>query len=148
MRLIILLRVMRTTAAAAGALWAALSLGVLGCGDDEPEPISGPAKEVAGVVQTFERALRARDYERICRRLYARATARAAGGKRCAARQRKLARRLRDPRIRVESITIRGNAAAVDVVTTARKQPEVREKMQLVRERGRYRIASLGEPGD
>jgi hypothetical protein len=48
------------------------------------------------------------------------------------------------PRIRIDAIEVAGNSATARVHTTAAGQSSVADTIRLVRERGRFRIASLG----
>lgn len=126
-----------------------LLLGVLaaGCGgggSGPPKPISGPAKEVAQVVERLESATAKRDYVTICDDLLAGSTRQQAGGSECSAVLAARARGIRRPRIAIEGITIGGSQALVRVRTTAVGQAPVEDTIRLVREHGRYRIASLG----
>jgi hypothetical protein len=50
---------------------------------------------------------------------------------------------VRNPRIRVEAISLQGSRAQVRVVTTAARQAPARDVIVLVRERGAYRVDGL-----
>jgi hypothetical protein len=118
-----------------------------GCGGAEsgkPKPISGPAKQVAGVIQRLEKATAQRDFTTICDDLLASATRRQAGGADCADVLGQRARGVRRPRIRIRSIEIQGNQAVVRVRTTATGQAATGDVIRLVRENGRFRVLSLG----
>ena len=61
-------------------------LAPVGCslgGDDEPKPVSGPAKEVAAAVEQFEHAVARRDFKTICDELFTATARQRAGGCRC-----------------------------------------------------------------
>jgi hypothetical protein len=118
-----------------------------GCGGAEsgkPKPISGPAKQVAGVIQRLEKATAQRDFTTICDDLLASATRRQAGGADCADVLGQRARGVRRPRIRIRSIEIQGNQAVVRVRTTATGQAATGDVIRLVRENGGFRVLSLG----
>jgi hypothetical protein len=51
---------------------------------------------------------------------------------------------VRRPRIVIRSIDVSGNAALARVRTTATGQAATNDVIRLVRERGRFRISSLG----
>jgi hypothetical protein len=140
---IILLAVMRaaplTTPLCAWALAAAAGCG----GSSAPKPISGAPARVAVAVQALERATARGDFEEVCDELMTARARRLSGGRDCAERLRRAAARLRDPRIRIDRIEVEGEQASVRVTTTARGQGPVTETLELVRERGRFRIASL-----
>ena len=140
---IILIRVKHALVAAG----AALALAVAGCGGaDEPPPITGPAKEAAATIDAFERAARRRDFRTICNELLAAEARRQSGGRHCPARLRRRARRLRQPRVEVLEIDVRGrDAASVRVRARAAGDPARVDTVELVREVGRFRIASLAD---
>jgi hypothetical protein len=124
-----------------------LVLVLSGCGGNgKPKPISGPAKEAASVVQALEKATARRDFRAICDRLLTASERRQAGGSDCPRLMAQRAQGLQHPRIRIRGIEIaRGNAAAlVSVQTTAVGQAPAGDVIRLVREGGRFRIASLG----
>jgi hypothetical protein len=124
-----------------------LCVPVAGCGGGgtgKPEPISGPAKEVATVVQRLEKATAQRDFTTICDDLLAVATRRQAGGSDCPDVLDQRARGVRRPRIRIQAIQVKGNQAAVRVRTTAAGQDPVGDVIRLIRENGRFRVLSLG----
>jgi hypothetical protein len=134
---------------ASAALLAVLLLVVAGCRGDDDSPerrraVSATAREVATVVQALERATAAGDWDRICSDLFAGAVRAQAGGRGCPEMLARTARGVRDPRIEIEEVAVRGRRASVRVVTTAAGQARVRETLQLVREDGSWRIAALG----
>jgi hypothetical protein len=118
-----------------------------GCGGGKnpaPKPISGPAKEVADVVQRLQTATARRDFATICDDLLASATRRQAGGPDCARVLGERASDVRRPRIAIQAIEVDGARAQARVRTTARGQAAVIDVLRLVREDGRFRISSLG----
>ena len=123
-----------------------LCLLAAGCGggnDGKPKAISGPAKDVAETIQQFEKATAARDFTMICDQLLASASRRQAGGEQCPDVLDQRARGVRRPRIRIVAIEVQGNRAQARVRTTAAGQASVPNVIRLVREQGRFRIASL-----
>jgi hypothetical protein len=125
-----------------------LCLVIAGCGgggSGKPEPITGPAKDVAEVVARLQKATAEQDFTTICDDLLAAATRRQAGGDQCPDVLGQRARGVRHPRIRIQSIEIRGNDAFVRVRTTATGQAPTNDVIRLVREDGRYRVFSLGK---
>lgn len=122
-----------------------LAAGCGGGGDSRPKPISGPPKEVADTVKAFEAATEAKEFARICRDLFTRRIVEEVGGSReCPRFLRRNAEGLEEARILITNIRVRGGNATVDAVTTAEGQAPVRDTIQLLRERGRFRIAALG----
>lgn len=129
--------------------WALPAVCVLaaGCGGSKnaaPKPISGPAKEVAEVVQRLETATARQDFATICDDLLASATRRQAGGADCERVLGERASDVRRPRIAIQAIEVDGNRAQARVRTTARGQAPTTDVLRLVREGGRFRISSLG----
>jgi hypothetical protein len=134
-------------AVTAAALAGLACLPAVGCGGDDgqkPRPISGPAKEAAAVVQRLQRATAERDFRVICRDLFSRRVRQQAGGRDCPRFVKRSAGDVRNPRIEVKDITIKRDTASVRVVTRATGQAPARETIELVREDGKFRIASLG----
>jgi hypothetical protein len=115
-----------------------------GGGDSKPKPISGPAKDAADVIQRFEKATAQQDFTTICDELLAASTRKQAGGADCPAVLDQRARGVRRPRIRIQSIEVKGNQAQVRVRTTAIGQAPSSDVIRLVRENGRFRVLSLG----
>jgi hypothetical protein len=106
--------------------------------------VSGPAKEVATVIERLQRATARRDFETVCNDLLAASTRRQAGGGECPAILAARARGVRAPRIVIKTIAVQGNDAQVRVRTTARGQAAASDVIRLVREHGRFRVLSLG----
>ena len=127
------------------AAGAALAVALGGCGEREEPPLArGPTAEAAATVQALERAAARRDFGAICRRLLAAEARRRLGGDGCPLRLRHRAAGLRSPRVGVVHITLRGRrAASVRVRARAAGERPADETIELVRERGRFRIAAL-----
>jgi hypothetical protein len=126
---------------------AVLTLFFAGCGagsTPKPKPISGPAKDVAAVVERLQKATAQKDFQTICNDLLSAATRRESGGTNCPAVLGARARGVSRPRIVIKSIEVDGPSARVAVRTTAGGQAETTDIIQLVREHGHFRIASLG----
>jgi hypothetical protein len=119
-------------------LWA-----LLGAGDDQPEEPTGASKEVANVVTRLERATRRREFNVLCDDLFTRSARERAGGKDCVALLRETAKDVRKARIRLLDVEVDGNRARARVRTTSEGQRAVEETIDLVRERGRFRISAL-----
>ena len=126
------------------ALLAAVA--ITGCApgsDDGPKPIKGAPKDVADVIARLERATQQRQFGVLCDELFTRSARARAGGKGCVALLRETAKDVRRARIRLLDVRINGNRATARVRTTAEGQTAVEESIDLVRERGRYRISAL-----
>ncbi len=128
----------------AGVLLAAVVLtGCLASSDEEPKAIKGAPKEVAAVIARLERATQRRQFGVLCDELFTRSARTRAGGKDCVALMRETAKDVRRARIRLLDVRIGGDRATARVRTTAEGQTAVEETIDLVRERGRYRISAL-----
>ncbi|MEA2468000.1 MAG: hypothetical protein QOJ57_2126 [Thermoleophilaceae bacterium] len=113
-------------------------------GSDDTPPVSGAAKDVVATVIQFQAALANRDWEGICTRLYSSRARAAAGGARCPATLAQSAGALRNPRVKIVSVVVRGEAATVTVSASVNGKPPVTDAIMLVREGGRFRIVSAG----
>ena len=121
----------------------ALLAGCSSGSDSPPKPIGGVPAEVASTVAQLERATVRRDYDEICGELFTRAARRRAGAGDCAALLRSATEGVTGPRMRLLAIRVQGSRARARVRTRAANQGPIEETIELVRERGRYRIASL-----
>jgi hypothetical protein len=116
-------------------------------GDDGPPPVRGTAAEAVAVVEAFQRALGARDFATICDRLFTRRARDAAGGDNCQSVLAQAATRLRTPTVEIRSVVLsRGGRATVGVVAGTSGERPAPDVIHLVRQRGRFRIASAGDP--
>ena len=128
----------------AAALLAAVVLtGCLPGSDDEPEKTKGPPRQVANVIERLERATQRREFGVLCNELFTRSARARAGGKDCVALMRETGKDVRKARIRLLDVEIDKNRATARVRTTAEGQTALEETIELVRERGRYRISAL-----
>lgn len=116
--------------------------------DDEPPPVSGTPKDVVSTIATFERAVRARDFATVCDRLFTVEAREAAGGDDCQSVLAQAAARFRTPRIRIQSIRVRGEEATATVLATVPGQRATAETIELARQGERYRIVSAGRVSD
>ena len=133
---------------AIAALAGVLLVGTLLLGGSEEDgedrrPITGRDRQVADVVARLERATRLRRFDVVCDQLFTRAARTRAGGANCVRLLRSTAKDVRRPRIRLLTVQIAGNRAEARVRTLAAGQTAVEETIDFLRERGRYRIASL-----
>ena len=137
----------RTFALAAAAtllVVAAALLAILISGGNDTPSISGAPKDAVATVTAFESALAGRDWGTICNTLYTSEARKAAGGARCTTTLAQSAGGLRQPRVRIVAVVVRGQAASVKVAASVDGKAAVTDTIQLVRERGRFRIASAG----
>jgi hypothetical protein len=122
---------------------AAFLTGCLGVGDDA-QPPSGATKAIAVTVERLERATLDRDYATICEDLLTASARRRAGGPDCVRLTRSAAAGVERPGIALKAIELDGATARVRVLTHSAGQAEVSDELVLRRERGRWRVDSLG----
>jgi len=122
-------------------------LAPVGCslgGDDEPKPVSGPAKEVAAAVERFEQAVARQDFKTICNELFTATARQRAGGDDCVAQTSSAVEGLRRPRLQIEEIRVSHDTAAVKVATEASGQARVIDSMELRKTDGRWLVEAVG----
>ena len=126
---------------ATALLIAVLAASVAGCGDKGPSD----EEQVTATVQAFGRATAAHDYARLCGDILSTAllTRIQQAGVTCQDALAAGLRDVRDPHLTIRKITVNGDAATADVRTTAAGQAPSSDRLRLVREKGRWRIASL-----
>jgi hypothetical protein len=132
----------------AGAGIAAALLGggsIGGSGDAQPPPVSGAPKQVVATIMELERALAQGDFATICGNLFTREAREAAGGDRCPSVLQETAGGLRNPDVRIVSISVRGNTATAIVRASVAGGRPVTDTIRLQRQGGRYRIVSAGQ---
>jgi hypothetical protein len=123
-----------------------------GCGADQEGGASGSGlpddQQVRAVVARFGVATRAKDYQTICDRLLADELVRSVEsiGLPCESALQKGLGDVRDPRLEIRQVSLSGGRALVSVHSSAAGQPASDDAMQLVRQHGEWRIASLAEP--
>jgi hypothetical protein len=131
------------TIAAVAVLAIALVVSRLSGSQGTP-PITGAPKDAVATVTEFETALAGRDWAGICNRLYTKRARAAAGGAGCVTTLAQSAGGLREPKVTIVSVTVKGQAATVVVSAAVNGKAPVQDSIQLVREGGRFRIASAG----
>jgi ketosteroid isomerase-like protein len=137
---------------AAALLGVAASV-VAGCGADTESGGSGGSgvpndQQVRAVVTQFGTAAAAKDYRTICDQLLADTLVKAVEsiGLPCESALQKGLSDVRNPTLEVRQVSIAGSRALVSVHSTATGQPASDDAMQLVKEDGQWKIASLAEP--
>src|SRR5436305_14738626 len=106
----------RTVALASAAVVAVAAVAIVVAvvsGRQDTPSVSGAAKDVVTTVRQFESALAGRDWVGICNRLYTSRARAAAGGTHCPSALAQSAGGLRDPRVKIVSVAVRGPAATV-----------------------------------
>jgi hypothetical protein len=142
----------RTTFASLAAL---LALAVAGCGADEEGGGGGgggvPAdQQVRAVVARFGAATRTKDYQEICDNLLSQDLVDKieAIGLPCESALQRGLGDVRDPTLAINEVSISGSRALVSIHTTATGQQPSDDALQVVRESGEWKIASLAAPSD
>lgn len=120
-----------------------------GCGADAEGGGGDDARAVRDVVARFGQASRAKDYGTICDDLLSQnlIAKLEAIGLPCEIALQKGLGDVRDPRLDVRDVAVSGGRALVSVHSTAAGEPPADVAIQLVREDGEWRIASLATPG-
>jgi hypothetical protein len=113
---------------------------------------SGPtvdARAAVATVEAFQRAIADRDYAAICDKLFTVDAREASGGGNCQSVLAQNASRIRDPKVEIRSVVLRGDAATVSVVAQVAGGPAIGDTIRLVRDKQGYKISSAGSgPGE
>ena len=133
----------RAGAALAGA---ALGLALAGCGTGEPSD----EEQVRTTLTSFSRATAAKDYQTICDRLLAPSLVDDLKqiGLPCEIALQQGLGDVREPRLLVGDVTVRGKRATADVRTSAEGQAPSKDTIELERTDAGWRIASLATPSE
>lgn len=125
------------------------ALAVAGCGADTEDGGAPDADtQVRAVVARFGVATRTRDYQQICDELLSGAlvTKIETIGLPCESALQRGLGEVKDPTLTINDVSIAGARALVSVHTTAAGQAASDDALQLVKESGRWKIASLAAP--
>jgi hypothetical protein len=112
-------------------------------GDDEPKPVAGVPKEIVATVDRLGRAIAARDFATVCDDLFTASARKRSGGAECAAQLSSAGEDIRRPSIVIRGIDLKGDRAAVKVVTAAEGQARVTDTLEMRRQGGRWLIEAL-----
>jgi hypothetical protein len=127
-----------------------VAVAVAGCGADEEGGGAGlpDDQQVRAVVARFGVATRSKDYQTICDRLLADELVKSVEsiGLPCESALQKGLADVKDPRLEIRQVSLSGSRALASVHSTAEGQPESDDAVQLVKQHGEWRIASLAEP--
>jgi hypothetical protein len=138
------------------ALLAALALLLAGCGADDEGGGGGGGdgasanQQVRAVVARFGVATRTKDYQQICDRLLSQELVNKIEGigLPCESALQRGLGDVRAPTLSIEEVSISGSRALVSIHTTAAGQEPSDDALQVVRENGEWKIASLAAPND
>jgi hypothetical protein len=130
-----------------------LALAVAGCGADEEGGGGGgvPAEQqVREVVARFGVATRGKDYQQICDRLLSKDLVNKIEGigLPCESAVQRGLSGVRNPTLTINEVSISGTRALVSIRTTATGEAASDDALQVVRESGEWKIASLAAPTD
>jgi hypothetical protein len=132
---------------------AVLALAVTGCGADEEGGGGGgvPAEQqVREVVARFGVATRAKDYQQLCDRLLSKDLVNKIEGigLPCESALQRGLSGVRNPTLTINEVSISGGRALVSIHTTATGEAASNDALQVAREDGEWKIASLAAPND
>ena len=129
----------------AAALAAAVLL-VAGCGETEPSD----EEQVRTTLTAFSRATAAKDYQALCDRLLAPDLIEDLKkiGLPCEIALQQGLGDVRQPRLIVGDVTVKGKSAVAEVRSTAEGQAPSKDTVELIRTDAGWRIASLATPSE
>jgi ketosteroid isomerase-like protein len=128
------------------AVAALAAVALAGCGETEPTD----EEQVRSTLTAFSKATAAKDYQALCDRLLAPvliADLKKIGLPCEIALQQGLGD-VRQPRLIVGQVTVKGKSAVAEVRTSAEGQAPSKDTVELIRTDGGWRIASLSTPGE
>jgi hypothetical protein len=139
----------RRAALATAVVAVAVAVVVVATGGDDgakrPPPVRGTPAQAVAAVEAFQRALVARDFATICDGLFSERARAAAGGDNCQSVLAQATAHVARPSVQIRSVVLAsGGTAAVGVVAGSATDGPAPDIIRLVRERGRFRIASAG----
>ena len=126
------------------AALAAAALVLAGCGDDKPSD----EDQVRTTLTSFSRATAAKDYQTICDKLLAPTLIDDLKkiGLPCEIALQQGLGDVRQPRLLVGAVTVKGKRATADVRSSAEGQAPSKDTIELVRTDAGWRISSLTKP--
>jgi len=130
----------------AAALALALALALAGCGESEPTP----EEEVRTTLTAFSRATAAKDYQALCDRLLAPSLIADLKkiGLPCEIALQQGLGDVKQPRLIVGDVTVKGKRATAEVRTSAEGQAPSRDTIELQETEAGWRISSLTTPAE
>src|SRR5690348_17182930 len=132
----------------AAALLVACGALLVACGTNsahEKQQARKPAQSVADAVAALQHDLSTQNYRHLCAEVFSTQARLQAGGAACPTILARESQGIRNPRIQITRIEVNGQGAVARVMTSAEGQAQVPETIQLVRENGGYRVASLAQ---
>ena len=108
----------------------------------------GPSEEqrVRETVDAFSKATAAKDYDKLCKQLLAPKLLEQVrqAGLPCEVALSKSLAGVKDPKLSIGAVSVKGDSATADVRTSATGEQPSRDTLKLTKVGGRWRIASLG----
>jgi hypothetical protein len=104
-----------------------------------------PAQSVADAVAALQHDLSTQNYRHLCAEVFSAQARLQAGGAACPTILARESQGIRDPKIEIQRIEVNAQGAVARVMTSAQGQAKVPETIELVRESGGYRVASLAQ---
>ena len=125
---------------------AALALAIAGCGESEPTD----EEQVRTTLTAFSRATAAKDYQALCDKLLAPSLIADLKkiGLPCEIALQQGLGDVRQPRLIVGQVTVKGKTAVAEVRTTAEGEAPSKDTVELERTDTGWRIASLSTPSE
>lgn len=107
-----------------------------------------PSQQVRASVEHFGKDVASQDYSDLCKNVLAANLIGAleGSGVPCELALKTGFAGVKDPKIAIGSITVRGDRALVNVRSTASNQPPSDDTLSLVEEQGRWKVSSLAKP--
>ena len=123
-------------------LLALLTFALPGCGGRTPSD----EEQVRDVLATFARSVERRDYQRLCDDVFApKLLDGLAGiGLPCEVALRNSLGEVKDPRLTVGGVRVRGDKATADIRTSAEGQPPSSDTLELQRIEDKWKVSALG----
>ncbi len=124
------------------ALLAALAVLAGGCGGGEPSD----EEQVRDVLSTFSRAVEDRDYETVCDDVFAPdlLSGLQSIGLPCEVAMRNSLGQVRNPRLTVGEVDVKGSQPTAQVRTAAEGQAPSSDDLELRKVKGKWKVSALG----
>jgi Flp pilus assembly protein TadG len=134
---------MRATMVAAILVACGALLVACGTSARQKQQARKPAQQVADAVAALQHDLSTRNYRDLCEQVFSAQAREQAGGVSCPTILARESQGIRNPKIEIKRIDVKGQGAVARVLTSAEGQAAVPETIQLVLENGRYRVLAL-----
>jgi stress response protein SCP2 len=120
----------------------AVASALAGCGDRTPSD----EEQIRSLLATFQAATEKHDYDTLCNKIFAPAllTGLQQIGLPCEIAMRQSFEDVKNPRMTVGQITIRGDKASAQIRTSAEGQAPSSDVLELQRVKGAWKVSALG----